>query len=80
MEELERIEEHMVQDELIEWFVEMNDPASTQDWSIEGGMTRRQLKECGMALNAACDVVEFHESPESWNSMQPDARSRAAYP
>ena len=73
LEELERIEEHMVQDELIEWFVEMNDPASIRDWSIEGGMTRRQLKECGMALNAACDVVEFHESLESWNSMQPDA-------
>ena len=73
LEELERIEEHMVQDELIEWFVEMNDPASIRDWSIEGGMTRRQLKECGKALNAACDVVESHESPESWNSMQPDA-------
>lgn len=40
LEELERIEEHMVQDELIEWFVEMNDPASIRDWSIEGGMTR----------------------------------------
>ena len=26
-----------------------------------------------MALNAACDVVESHESLESWNSMQPDA-------
>lgn len=24
-------------------------------------------------MNAACDVVESHESPESWNSMQPDA-------